>query len=245
MNRLRAGSRIPSRRVLGLLPERVLTFLWGVGTHAGARAAMAEGGFTQADHREGAALLARVYAFGSGGVDPAVDEPTRQAEATLADWVRAHFPRLQATLGRLHPEQQVLFQGIEAPEPQRASFALATLLERIERLPPDAETVRDTFEHRDFGVRKREELAQLLRLAQSGTPTDEGLTRDPREAELVELYRWHTEWAATARAYIQRKDFLIVLGLAGRTRKRGDSLEHDDGDDDDDDDDDGAEERNE
>ena len=47
-----AALRMPTRTVLRELPERVVQFLRGVGSHAGARAAMAAGGYTDADHRE-------------------------------------------------------------------------------------------------------------------------------------------------------------------------------------------------
>src|SRR5687768_14935019 len=86
----RAGSafRIPSRWVLGEIPARAVVFLRGVGTHAGARAAMAAGGYTEADHAEGTQLLVAVCAYGHGGANPAEDYPAREALTEIVKWVR-------------------------------------------------------------------------------------------------------------------------------------------------------------
>src|SRR5262245_39158302 len=141
---------VPSRRVLGELPERVVVFLQGVGSHAGARAALEAGGYTKADHRAGWMLLGAVCEYGETGANPADDELARAADAEIAEWVRTHFRRLQIALERLHPNVE-LFQGIEAPEPRESALALAKLLERVSALPAEHKPVTDTLEQRGFG----------------------------------------------------------------------------------------------
>jgi hypothetical protein len=43
---------------------------------------------------------------------------------------------------------------------------------------------------------------------------------ETREAELVALYHWYTDWSTTARALIGRKDYLVALGLSGRNKRQ-------------------------
>jgi hypothetical protein len=107
-----------SRQSLERLPGRALTFLRAVGTHPGVRAAMAAGGFGEADHREGFALLASVCAYATE------DAPARGVGTRV--------------------------------------------------LP----------------------------------------VREPRERQLLALHQWYGKWAATARALIFQRRYLIALGLA-------------------------------
>jgi len=210
---------LPSRRVLSELPARVVTFLRATGTHAGIRGALARGGYTRADHEEGFRLLQAVLAFADDGLDPAEDEPARDAIARIGAWVETHFSRLRFTLERLHPEAVALFAGIESPELGEAVLALATLLERLDSLDTRA-PVLATFAQRGVGRVLRVELAELVRIAQSAPDVDPAATvHESREAELLELYTWHTDWAGTARAVVRRKDHLILLGLAERKRR--------------------------
>src|SRR5260221_648132 len=48
--------------------------------------------------------------------------------------------------------------------------------------------------------------------------------RDPRQKELIALYRWFTDWSATAHALIARRDWIIVLGLVDRRRAAASSM---------------------
>jgi len=211
--------RIPSRFVLARLPERVVAFLHAAGTHAGICAAMAAGGYTGADHREGMRLLAAVCTYGTSGADPRADEPARQAEAELSAWVKVHLRRLQTAVERLHPEC-ALFDGIEPRAPAESVLALATLIARVRECTSASDAVRETLAKRGFDSAEKERLFALVGQAQIATATSsDASVREPRVAELVALYRWHCDWAATARALISRKEFLIALGLAGRGKK--------------------------
>src|SRR5260221_12958890 len=86
---LEENVRIPTRRVLDELPARVVAFLRATGTHAGIRAAMSRGGFTERDHDEGWTLLHAVCAWGTGGIDPPRALPPRNTNAAPARRVRA------------------------------------------------------------------------------------------------------------------------------------------------------------
>lgn len=150
----------------------------------------------------------------------------REAAQEIADWVRAHFPRLAQAMKRLHPEHAFLFDGADALEPPAAVLALATLLERVKRLPEEPSGVRDTLDRRGFDESERQRLARLIEIAQSAAPGPKNASlRESREAELVALHTWYSDWASTARVFIRRKDFLIALGLAGRRRNSDDENE--------------------
>jgi hypothetical protein len=217
MDPTRAGSivRVPSRRVLFSLPARVVVFLWGIGSHATARSLMALGGYAERDHQEGCALLAAVMRYGSDGADIADDSPAREALDELIRWVRTHFARLGAAIHRELPESR-LFAEIEAPAEGTELLALATLLRRLDVAGESAPVV-EVMARRGIDVAERSRLARLVELAQSAPPPDRpGPIRDSRVVELLALHRWYSDWAATARALIARKDLLIGLGLARR-----------------------------
>ena len=225
------SERLPTRRVLAELPARVVTFLRAVGTNAGVRGALALGGFGPDDEREGWALLQAACMSrndGKEGFDPALDAPAQRAIHEIAGWVARHFPRLIAAVERQHPEASDLFAGIEAPGAARgeAVLALATLLARIDELARKRAAVVTTLSRRGLTASERARLHALVDLAQSApSPDPERAPEQSRERELAALYRWHADWATTAHAVIERKDYLIALGLAARARRAEAALE--------------------
>jgi len=212
------GGRTPSSRTLAELPARVVVFLSAVGSHAAIRALLAEGGYGRDDHEEGWALLGKACAYGSSGADPLEELPARQAMAEIAGWVSTHFPRLRAALERLHPEALTLFAGVEAPsDAPSALLALALMLQRLGALDAAGSTVLETFARRGVDARELRRLAELVETARAAPiPSSTGPVRDPREAELTELWRWWSDWSATARVLVGRKDWLSALGLYAR-----------------------------
>lgn len=134
-----------SRQSLDRLPGRALTFLRAAATHTGVRAALAAGGYSEADHRRGLELLAAVCA------DRDADGPEHDAAA------------------------------------DRTASRAGTLRESTTR----ALSVREP--------------------------------RLPREPELLALHHWYADWAATARALIFQKRYLVALGLASAERGDGDA----------------------
>lgn len=222
--------RIPSDRVLDELPARALTFLRTVGTHAGIRAALSDGGFTEGDHAEGWAFLGAACAWSSQRVDLQTDASAREAFAGAAHWVASYFPRLEAALARLHPDRADLVPTIDSPTALSAALALAILLQRIEDLErAGAADVIATLAQRGLNVQERARLAALVATAQAAPMTvkagdTDGPMRETRAAELVALHYWFSDWSATAHAVIARRDWLVSLGLVRRKqRASGDS----------------------
>lgn len=215
MSTTRAETVLPSRRVLLDLPARVVLFLRASGAQAGIRGALSRAGFSAEDHHEGWALLGAACAYQAGGLDPADDEPARVANVRIVGWVQAHFPRLRVALERLHPDALSVFAGIESPRPEEAVLALGTWLSRLDALGPSS-AAKMTLARRGVDETALAELRALLHTAQAAPPVDDAAPRAPREQELLALHRWYTDWSATARAVIPRRDYLIALGLAGR-----------------------------
>lgn len=213
--------RAPSRTVLSQVPERVVVFLRGASSHTGARAALAAGGYTERDHREGCSLLLAACAYAAPRIDPRADDPARHAQAELATWVRTHFRRLRVATERLHPEALALFAGLTAEGEAESVLLVATFLRRLEKLSRRRAPADATLVARGLGPAERARLRTLVARAQHAAPMHTVYAtqfEDDREAELIALYRWHADWAATARALIKRKDALIALGLAARAR---------------------------
>jgi hypothetical protein len=209
--------RIPSESVLAILPERVTTFLRAATFNADAQAALAVGGYTDAHHEDGMRLLTAVLAPRKAGPSALDDEPARAAEAEIQCWVRTHFSRLRMALARLRGEEHPLFLGIEVPEGNEAVLALATLLDRLNQLSP-ADADVSTLAGRGLNGELRHRLRALVERARAISPYDIG-PEDSREAELIALYRWHADWAGTARSLIRNKNVLAALGVARKRRR--------------------------
>ena len=202
----------------------VAEFLSAVGSHAGLRFAMRRAGYGPADHAEGLRLLAAACEYVEGGIDPADDEPAREAGVAIESWSRRHVPRLRAALERLHPDEVAVFSGFELGA---ALIGLTSLLQRLDALERGEASERclalESLARRGLDRRERARLRRLLELAKrAGTPprasSDLGATR--KQEALLALSRWFDDWTTTARACVIRKDWLMRMGLLRRRRAR-------------------------
>lgn len=210
-------------------PDRVLPFVRTIAIKAPVRAKMAACGYTPAEQAYAWRLLAV-----ASGIEPAApfnsdDAKARAAIAELDDWDGQGFARIQAALERLHPEQAAfVFAGIAAGSGIDSVLAVGTLLDRLDALEgaPEREATREadhaalaTIAQRGIDRDEQARLRQLVELAQRA-PTEFPETPSEREQRrleaLAELRAWYDDWSATARAVIQRRDYLIMLGLASR-----------------------------
>jgi hypothetical protein len=220
MKRARTGEpAMPRRTVATELPGRALLFLRGSGTHSGIRAVLGRGGFREADHREGWDLLTRVCAWEDSGLDPTEDEPAREARDRIAAFVHDHFPRLRAAIEREHPELVGVFDfgAVASTDPV---LLVGQWLERVAALPRRRRAnLLATLTRRGVSEAVRRNLGQDVTTAmQAAVPATTGPVRAERGAEIAALYQWYSDWGATARALIKRKDWLVVLGLSQRER---------------------------
>jgi hypothetical protein len=187
-------------------------------------AAMKEGGYTEEDHREGFRLLLAACDLVTELTGAPDAGPARAAIGQIDRWVVKNFARLEAAVERLHPDDADLFAGIDG-EMQvvgEGVVRMATLLARIEereRGGGPAAAVVKTLARRGLNAAERARLAALVRNAQHAE-ADAVEPPPSREAELLAVYRWYTDWSTTARAVVTRGDYLISMGLAGRGKKR-------------------------
>jgi hypothetical protein len=216
-------TRLPSDYAIRDLPARVAVFLHAVGRHAAIRYAMVAGGYGAADHEEGLRLLAALCRYRQGGLDPAEDEPARAAGAELEEWTRTHVPRLRAALERLHPAEVKLFEGVDGSESGSALLGVGSLLERlvaVERADRRAAVLR-TLAQRGLDRAERQRLGVLLAMARRAlAPAKAAGEDDDEAADMIALHRWFSDWSATAKALLKRKDWLIWMGLAERRARQ-------------------------
>jgi hypothetical protein len=237
--RVRTSSR-PGKTVLAETPARVLKFLGAVSKSPPIYKALVGHGYTRSDHQEGWQLLLR--AAGYYRLPPLLpdgDGPGVAALKQLDDWAGTRIRLLRVALGRRYPEQAaVLFAGqAHADSMRRRSggsvLAVQLLLDRVDALEKGAKR-KGTLEgdraalailaQRGLTQEERSRLRGLIELVKTGgralagpAGEVEGTEEEgDEEQDLRKLRAWYEEWAATARVAIQRRDYLIQLGLAHR-----------------------------
>lgn len=229
-----------SRQVLEEAPERVLTFLSGVGTSILIRTALARVGYSKKDHEEGWRLLHAATGYGTLIPAPAAEETVTAVIAELDAWDEPNFRLARAALLRKYPAQaEFLFQDLEAATGPAAVLSVKTFLDRLDALEGKAPG-RD---HKDKALKaadkealavlgsrgitdgERQRLRALLKAAEQGAELSAQAQRQAEESEqqaatrreaLIAVRAWYDEWAETARVVIKRREQLIRLGLAKR-----------------------------
>lgn len=217
--------RTPSPTVLAALPERVAEFFRGVVMFPSARAALEVGGYDENEHREGLRLLMAVFEYPTLSAASSLDdEPARAAMAEIRRWMRRNFSRLRAGVERAHGPRNVVFAGIETPEPEREVLALVTLLERLKTLPTEHKAIDETLSRRGLDAEERAWLRMVIERARALGPVgSEPQKSGGREEQLIALYRWHSDWAGTARSLIRNKNVLAALGIARKKWRTDDT----------------------
>jgi hypothetical protein len=219
-----------SQRTLEETPEKAFAFLRGVGTCPGAYAQLRTVGFGQSDLDEawGLTHVASNYDVDAAPL-PATDPLVRNALIELDKTDEPLCQRVDATLRRHHPEQAAfVFDNLEPAKGPAALFVVSKLLARLGKLEEGrSDETREadkaaiaTLTKRGITPQERARLAELVRVGQSAnapeiiTPSPESVAR--QQEALKALHAWYSEWSATARAVITRRDYLIRLGLSKR-----------------------------
>lgn len=224
-----AGAEV-SQRALEEVPEKAFAFLRGVGTCPGAYALLMTVGFGKSELDEAWGLTHAVSNYDFGALPlPATDPLVRNALIELDKTDEPLYQRIGATLRRHHPEQATfVFDNLEPAKGPAALFVVSRLLARLSKLEEgrDDETREADkaavalLAKRGITPQERARLGELVRLGQSArepevfTPSAEAVAK--QQEALRALHAWYSEWSATARAVITRRDYLIRLGLAKR-----------------------------
>jgi hypothetical protein len=243
--RVRTSSR-PGKTVLAETPARVLRFLGAVSKSPPIYKALVGHGYTRNDHQEGWQLLLR--AAGYYRLPPLLPDgngPGVDALKTLDDWAGTRIRLLRTAVGRRYPEQAAfLFAGqphadLMRPGAGGSVLAVQVLLDRVDALAKGTrrkgalEADRAALAlvaQRGLTEEERSRLRGLVERVKTGGAAFAGAAGEVEEMEgegdeeqdLRKLRAWYDEWADTARVAIQRRDYLIQLGLAHRktaTRK--------------------------
>jgi hypothetical protein len=74
---------------------------------------------------------------------------------------------------------------------------------------------------RGLTIAERRRLSDLVALATTvETPAVTDNTGTDRDQALLELHNWYSDWSATARALVKRKDHRSALGIGEKRAKR-------------------------
>jgi hypothetical protein len=221
-------------QILEETPEKALRFLRAMAIKAEIRIAMFAYGYTEQEQAHGWQLLLDANGYTPTELPFSNDRVARAAIAEVDSWDESGFRRMQAALGRLHPEQAAfVFEGVSPGQGANAVVSVATVLERLDALEssPDREASHDadraaleTLARRGIDKTERERLARLVVAAQgAGVPSAaeaQSQSAEQRTQALEALRAWYHDWSETARAVIRRRDYLVMLGLVKRRVRR-------------------------
>jgi|LNFM01.1.fsa_nt_gb hypothetical protein len=214
-------------------PNRVLTFLLAVGLVPEVRTILRSKGYDAAEHRRGWTLLEQL---GNREVESAVTaKEVADAVAAIDNWDEPNIRLIRAALTR-HPEaRESVLAGISAVNGPAAVINVSKILKRLDALAEskDGRAALATLTERGLDEAERKRIAALVKIAKAGDVGEddaalqaaaEAASKAASEYEraLVELRQWWDEWSEIARLNIQRRDYLIRLGLAERRSPSGD-----------------------
>src|SRR5262249_17448513 len=106
-------------------------------------AALAERGYTEADHKEGWDLLLQISGYNSPAAAMSQEDPAvTRAIVELDQWDEPNFSLIHPPLPRRHPAQAAcLFNNLEPATGAGAVVSVSTLLDRLDALESGADRV--------------------------------------------------------------------------------------------------------
>lgn len=225
-----------SRRKAEKMPDRAFRFLRSVGLFPSIMSALYEVGYSEDIHRKGWELLHQASGFQNKTQN--MSEKHHNAIVELDNWDEKAFRRTHATLQYLYPEQtRYIFQDLEAQKGYEAIQAVQIYIERVSTLregtdpkrtasrEKDREAVELLAQRKIFDHTIEVQLKTWIESAQSLSFSPEHIEEQKvQKAELehalIDLVIWFDEWSEAARSVVERRDYLISLGLAKRRTKK-------------------------
>lgn len=212
-------------------PGRALDFLMGVSGSAGIFNLLRLRGYSMDEHQRGWLLLEASGAlrFDEESLDGRTDASRALAELDNLD--ERVFRLVRASLENGFPDQATLvLEGLSATQGPMVVLHMGRLLERLQLLDASKKDqdkrAMAKLAERGLGKAERERLSMLVAQARAlpavaeQDPAREAERKASYEEALKRLRAWHLEWSEVARAVIERRDYLIRLGLAAPRRDR-------------------------
>ncbi len=228
--------------------ERGTRFLRALSTVSAIRRILVQAGYTTPVHQEGWGMLLTLLGYTPAGADmpPPDANPPEKAIAELDMWDGPNFTRARAALEHLHPDQaRYIFAGLAPTTGAAAVATVKTFLDRVQALRDGTDNGRagsrdddtaavESLEKRgivnaDIETHLRKQIETAMQLAPAPVDADR-VDEVAYMSTAVAFHAWLTDWRATARAVMTRRDYLIRLGLAQRRRGKV-AIEADDVDD--------------
>ncbi|MDX9721274.1 MAG: hypothetical protein RBU37_11055 [Myxococcota bacterium] len=196
-------------------------------------------GYTEAEHQYGMQRFSTMLGFRAATAPLSGPNRAQLARNKLDEWDGPNLEIARAATARFFPEQgQYLVGDLSNKDGYEAVVNVITFLERAAKLRDGTDPNRSATREQDRaaiellakrGVLTPEIEAELRQLIADATSTPESapataqLDRETYERAAVEFHAWLTDWRATARAVIRRRDHLIRLGLASRRMNKAES----------------------
>jgi len=193
-------------------------------------------GYSQAVHDAGWGRYLAVMGYRPPA--PSADEhPSQQNEAIaqLDEFDGPAFARAKAAWARPFPAQsERVFRGLSAAEGAGAVASVQTFLTRVAELrggsPEDQAAAALLAERKILTPEVQAQLEGWIAAARTGAPPPDelpgGLMQDPTYLEQAQaLHDFLQDWRTQARNVINRRDYLIQLGLASRRPSSSGTIE--------------------
>ncbi|MEL6178369.1 MAG: hypothetical protein AAFS10_05420, partial [Myxococcota bacterium] len=225
---------LPDERLI----NRSLTFLRCISRRRRIRVLLQTRGYSGQVHREGWTLWKAVVGVDwvAEKTDADLDQAMSAIMSELDAWDEPNLGVASAALRSTYPDQhRFLFNDLSPGQKEDSLIAIETFLGRLDQMDsgdnrPEAQREGDrealerlasrgiTSEER---ARVRGMLDQLAELDDIDTTHSEAPASKDEELQrnLKALEGWFGEWSGIARAIIQRRDYLIALGLAKPRRR--------------------------
>lgn len=221
-----------SQRTLTDTPARALEFLMGVASSPGLFNVLAVRGYSADEQSKGWKLLTDCGTLTFGNADGDGKTPASMALAELDNVDEQVFRLVRATLENGFGDAAALvLHDISSSQGPAVVFNMSQLLQRLDELDASKKELDKKamakLAARGIDKTERQRLATLVEEAKS-LPSVKSLDAK-KEAEFAErqlenlrhLRAWYGEWSEVARACVERRDYLIRLGLASRRKSEG------------------------
>ncbi|MDP3274842.1 MAG: hypothetical protein Q8Q09_06560 [Deltaproteobacteria bacterium] len=218
--------------VLEKTPARALQLLTGINRSLPIRAAAERVGCTAAVRAEGwrrIQALAGIELTSEAASRKSMDAPVSEAIVALDRSDEKLLAKIEASLAHAFPaEAKRVLQGLSGKTGAEAVIVVSTVLQRLTALESSASgrAALERLAERGLGPDERARLDKLVRLAGEGSSTPVGTAPSATKAQSADEYlrslravrAWYEEWSGLLRTEIDRRDWLILLGLAARKR---------------------------